>query len=131
MTQEQILYFPNYKEHRPVNTVLVEHQVHLIFLRREGGQQEMVILVISRQGRKDIQPLFYLQAKHRAGGRTASSLVYQHSPEFSYFVFKLKTKQNSGPTLESVEWCSQAGLASRIILNHGSTAVQRHVLPNL
>lgn len=64
----------------------------------------MVILVISRQDRKDIQPLFYLQAKHRARGRTASSLVHQHSPEFSYFVFKFKIKQNCGPTLESVKW---------------------------
>lgn len=47
-------------------TLLVEHQVHLIFLRRERGQQEMVILVISRPGRKDSQAPFYLQAKHRA-----------------------------------------------------------------
>lgn len=56
MTQEQILYFPNYKEHRPANTTCWTSGLLDLSQTGEDSQQEMVILVISRQGRKTVNP---------------------------------------------------------------------------
>lgn len=56
MTQEKILYYPNYKEHRPANTTCWTSGPLDLSKTGEGSQQEMVILVISRQGRKTVNP---------------------------------------------------------------------------